>query len=53
MYSLTFLPFFYVVFWKDANPWWFVLAATMANCIMTPAAWGLADQPNQNKDGTE
>jgi hypothetical protein len=53
MYSLTFLPFFYVVFWKNANPWWFVLAAVMANCVMAPSAWGLADQPNQNKDGTE
>jgi hypothetical protein len=43
MYSLTFLPFFYVVFWKNANPWWFLLGAVMANCVSSPSAWGLTE----------
>jgi hypothetical protein len=47
MYSLTFLPFFYVVFWKNANPWWFLLAAFMANMVSSPSAWGLAEQKNK------
>ena len=50
MYSLTFLPFFYVIFWKNASPWWFLLAAFMANCISTPKAWGLTDEVEPPKD---
>jgi cyclic lactone autoinducer peptide len=49
MYSLTFLPFFYVIFWKNANPWWFLLAAFMANKVSSPASWNLIDQPKQQE----
>jgi hypothetical protein len=44
MYSLTFMPFFYVIFWKNASPWWFLLAALMANCTSSPSAWGLSGE---------
>jgi hypothetical protein len=49
MYSLTFLPFFYVIFWRNANPWWFLLAAFMANMVSSPSAWGLTEQSKQEK----
>jgi len=50
MYALTFLPFFYVIFWKNASPWWFLLAAFMANCISSPLAWGLSETtPKEEK----
>jgi hypothetical protein len=53
MYSLTFLPFFYVIFWKDASPWWFILAATMANCVISPTGWGLTEQTKSTTNGSE
>ena len=50
MYSITFLPFFYVIFWKDASPWWFLLAAFMANMVSSPSAWGLTEQPTPKQE---
>lgn len=49
MYSLTFLPFFYVIFWKNASPWWFLLASAMASVTSSPQAWGLSLQNKEDK----
>lgn len=44
MFSITFLPFFYVIFWKNASPWWFLLATLLVNSITSPSGWGLNEQ---------
>jgi hypothetical protein len=40
-YSISLLPFVYVVFWKDANPWWIALGAFLAMTIASPQSWGI------------
>jgi hypothetical protein len=35
------LPFIYIVFWKEANPWWILLGVVLALTASNPSAWGL------------
>jgi hypothetical protein len=35
------LPFVYVVFWMNANPWWILLGTLLALTASGPSAWGL------------
>lgn len=29
----------YLVFWKDASPWWFLLAVLLSEAAYTPEQW--------------
>jgi hypothetical protein len=35
----------YVVFWKGASPWWFVLAVMLSNAAYKPSHWIHGETP--------
>lgn len=45
-YSLSLIPFIYVVFWKNANPWWIALGAILALTTASPQSWGIGKENN-------
>lgn len=52
-YLLTMIPFIYVVFWMNANPWWILLGTLLALTASGPSAWGLNKEnetPKCNKN---
>lgn len=43
------IPFVYVVFWMNANPWWILLGTLLALTASGPSAWGLNKETEISK----